>query len=87
MINLISLIVTPMETAYSRKIETQADNFAMEVTNDPVTNGLLEIKFVQSNLTPVDVKGFYKYMAYDHPTAKERIENSNRFALEHNITN
>lgn len=79
-VNIFNLITKPMETAYSRKIETQADEFAMEVTKDPITNGLLEIKFVESNLTPVDVKGFFKYMCYDHPTVKDRIENSNEFA-------
>lgn len=80
MFNIVSLVFTPIETAYSRKIETEADNFAMEVTKDPITNGLLEIRFVESNLTPVDVNGFYKYMCYDHPTVKDRIENSNEFA-------
>lgn len=78
--NFIMYIITPMDTAYSRKIETQADEFAMRVTEDPLTNGTLEIRFVESNLTPVDVKGLFKYMAYDHPTVKERIENSNKFA-------
>ncbi len=85
MVNIISYIITPIETAYSRKIETEADEFAMEVTKDPLTNGLLELRFIESNLTPVDVKGFFKYMAYDHPTVKERIENSNKFAAENNI--
>lgn len=87
MVNIISYIITPIETAYSRKIETEADEFAMEVTQDPLTNGLLELRFIESNLTPVDVKGFFKYMAYDHPTVKERIENSNKFAAENNIVN
>jgi STE24 endopeptidase len=77
--NLMTYIITPMENSYSRMIETQADEFAMEITEDPLTNGLLEVRFIESNLTPVDVKGFFKYMAYDHPTVKERIENSNRF--------
>ena len=79
-VNIMGYITRPMETAYSRSIETEADEFAMKVTNDPLTNGGLEIRFVESNLTPVDVDGFFKYMAYDHPTVKERIENSNKFA-------
>lgn len=79
-INAMTYITRPIETAYSRSIETDADEFAMKVTNDPLTNGALEIRFIESNLTPVDVNGFFKYMAYDHPTVKERIENSNEFA-------
>lgn len=79
-VNIMGYMTRPMETAYSRSIETEADEFAMKVTDDPLTNGALEIRFVESNLTPVDVDGFFKYMAYDHPTVKERIENSNKFA-------
>lgn len=80
--NILSILISPLETGYSRKIETQADNFAMEVTKDPVTNGMLELRFIESNLTPVDVNKFYKWMAYDHPTCKERIENSNKYIIE-----
>ena len=79
-VNIMGYMTRPMETAYSRSIETEADEFAMKVTDDPLTTGALEIRFVESNLTPVDVDGFFKYMAYDHPTVKERIENSNKFA-------
>jgi STE24 endopeptidase len=78
-LNIISILIAPVESAYSRKIEVEADEFAMKVTGDNLTNGLLELRFVESNLTPVDVKGLYKWLAYDHPTVKERIENSNNF--------
>lgn len=81
--NIMAILITPLETGYSRRIETQADEFAMEVTKDPITNGMLEIRFIESNLTPVDVNNIYKWMAYDHPTVRERIENSNKYTLEH----
>ena len=78
-LNLIGLLITPLDSAYSRKIEVDADIFAMELTDDGYTNGALEIRFIESNLTPVDVDGLYKWLAYDHPTVKERIELSNEF--------
>ncbi|MBD7911353.1 MULTISPECIES: M48 family metalloprotease [Clostridium] len=78
-INIISILIMPIESAYSRKAEVEADEFAMRITGDNLTNGLLELRFVESNLTPVDVNGLYKWLAYDHPTVKERIENSNNF--------
>ena len=78
-INIIGILISPMETAYSRKIEVEADTFAMEITNDGYTNGELEIKFIESKLTPVDVDPLIKWLAYDHPTCKERIELSNTF--------
>lgn len=75
--NVIALLSTPIETAYSRKNEIEADKFAIELTDDSYTNGALEIRFINSNLSPIDVKGLYKWLAYDHPTTRERIELSN----------
>lgn len=79
-LNIITLFITPIELAYSRKIETEADKFAIEKTGDYYTNGALEIKFIESNLSPVDVDKIYKYFACSHPTTKERIELSNSYA-------
>ncbi|MDS0524748.1 M48 family metallopeptidase [Clostridium sp. SHJSY1] len=78
-LSIISILTAPLETAISRKAEVEADEFAMKVTHDNLTNGLLELKFVESNLTPINVNSLYKWLAYDHPTVKERIENSNKF--------
>lgn len=77
LINIMSIIITPFETAYSRNNEIEADKYAIEITSDAKTNGDLEIKFINTNLTPVNPTGLYKWLAYDHPTAKERIELSN----------
>lgn len=79
LLSIISILSAPIETACSRKAEVEADEFAMKVTHDNITNGLLELRFVESNLTPIDVNSLYKWLAYDHPTVKERIENSNNF--------
>ena len=79
-LNLISIITTPIEMAYSRKVEVEADRFAIEKTGDYYTNGILEIKFIETNLSPVDVDKIYKLLVYSHPTTKERIELSNSYA-------
>jgi len=78
-LNLLLLVITPIQTAYSRNMEYAADQFAMEATNDGYTNGSLEIKFIQQNLSPIDVNPLYKWLVYDHPTVKDRIEQSNEF--------
>ena len=78
-LNLLLLVISPIQTAYSRKMEYAADQFAMEATNDGYTNGSLEIKFIQQNLSPIDVNSLYKWLVYDHPTVKDRIEHSNEF--------
>lgn len=78
-ISIISILITPFDTWFSRKIEIEADTFAIESTNDPYTNGLLEIRFINSNLTPIKVNKLYKWLNYDHPTVEERISLSNSF--------
>jgi STE24 endopeptidase len=78
-LNILFLAMSPIETAYSRNMEYDADEFAMEATNDGYTNGVLEIKFIQQNLSPIDVNSLYKWLVYDHPTVKDRIEHSNEF--------
>ncbi|MDD6794420.1 MAG: M48 family metalloprotease [Clostridiaceae bacterium] len=83
MINIISILSSPIETAYIRRQEYEADEYAMEMTMDPYTNGKLEVQFINTNLTPVDVNSVYKWLCYDHPTVKERIEHSNKFIEEH----
>ena len=76
-VNILLLLVTPIETAYSRKNEIEADKFAIELTNDSYTNGALEIRFINSNLSPIEVNGLYKWLNYDHPTVSDRINLSN----------
>lgn len=82
LINIVTLLLAPLDSAYSRKMEVEADVFAMELTKDGYTNGALEVKFINSNLTPVNPTGLYKWLAYDHPTVKERIELSNEFSIK-----
>ena len=76
-VNVMAILATPIETAYSRKNEIEADKFAINLTNDSYTNGALEIRFINSNLSPIDINGLYKWLASDHPTTRERIELSN----------
>lgn len=78
-INIFSIICTPLDNWYSRKIEIEADTFAIELTEDPYTSGIIEVEFINSNLIPTDVNKLYKWFAYDHPTVKERIELSNKY--------
>lgn len=76
---LLSIFLQPVSNAYSRKVEMDADKFAIELTHDNLTNGILEVRFMQSNLSMDDVNWIFKLWIYDHPTPKERIEMSNSY--------
>lgn len=76
---IISMLVSPISLYYSRKVEIEADRFAIEATNDNLTNGILELRFMETNLSPYNVDEWYKILRFDHPTTKERIELSNSY--------
>ncbi|MEQ8154401.1 MAG: M48 family metalloprotease [Clostridiaceae bacterium] len=76
----IGMLLNPISLYYSRKAEIEADKFAIEATKDNLTNGILEIRFMESNLSPYDVDYWYKVLRYDHPTTKERIDLSNSYS-------
>jgi STE24 endopeptidase len=73
------MVTSPISLYYSRKIEIEADKFAIEATNDNLTNGILELRFMETNLSPYNVDEWYKILRFDHPTAKERIDLSNSY--------
>lgn len=76
---ILNLLSSPVENWFSRKNEIDADKFAIELTKDNLTNGILEVRFMESNLSVLNVNKFYKWMVYSHPTVKERIELSNNY--------
>jgi STE24 endopeptidase len=76
---ILSTLSDPLTNWYSRKIEMDADKFAIELTHDNLTNAKLEARFMETNLSMDDVNPIYKFWIYDHPTPKERIEMSNDY--------
>ncbi|MDD7793233.1 M48 family metallopeptidase [Clostridium sp. 'White wine YQ'] len=76
---LIGMVLNPVSLYYSRKVELDADKFAIQITKDNLTNGILELKFMETNLSPYDVDEWYKLLRFDHPTAKERIDLANSY--------
>lgn len=78
-INVYAFIATPIENAYSRHIELEADRFAIELTKDNVANATTEIKFLETNLSIPKPGLLYKLWNYDHPTVEERITFSNEY--------
>lgn len=57
----------------SREIEASADDFALELTNDP--RGLIDLqtRLARSNVTDPDAPGLYRAIFATHPSTLERI--------------
>lgn len=78
-IGILSFSMTPIENYYSRIMEIQADKFAIELTKDNNTNAILEVKFMETNLSMDEVSPIFKWLVFTHPSVRERIEMSNSY--------
>lgn len=75
----ISFMTAPIDNAVSRKMEMDADKFAIECTNNNLTNGKLQAKLMETNLQVPSVDILTKLWEYDHPTTEERINMANNY--------
>jgi len=78
-INIYSFLGSPVENAYSRHIELEADKFALELTKDNYASATSEIRFLDENLSIPKPDFWYIIWNCDHPTAAERIELANEY--------
>jgi STE24 endopeptidase len=64
----------PVQNAFSRAFERQADLEAIRLTGDPRAIVSLEQNLAKANLADVDPHPFVKFVLYTHPPVMERIE-------------
>lgn len=70
---LLEVATLPLTAAFSRRLERQADRFALEMTHDP---GAFEAAFrrlAKANLSDLDPPRFVYAFLFTHPTPVERL--------------
>ena len=72
--SLFSFVSLPVQNAFSRAFERQADLEAIRLTGDPRAIVSLEQNLAKANLADVDPHPFVKFVLYTHPPVMERIE-------------
>ena len=70
----LSFIFMPIQNAYSRKLERQADDFAISITGKAGAFISSMEKLAKINLALLTPPKIIKYMFYSHPPISERIE-------------
>ena len=68
-----SILALPFENTISRYAESQADHFALTVSQNPSAMIQLFEQFAVQNLSPVDAPEWEKFIFYTHPSIAERI--------------
>ncbi|MDP8260224.1 MAG: M48 family metallopeptidase [Candidatus Gygaella obscura] len=80
---IISLVAMPLQNAYSRKLEREADAFALNATNDKDSFISLMEKLGQQNLSDKNPNRLIEFLLYDHPSIASRIKLAKNYFNEY----
>lgn len=78
--SVLQLLAMPLETALSRRWETAADRFSLELTGDREVFERSHRELAVANLSDLDPPRLLYLWAFTHPTPPERIGNARRWA-------
>ncbi len=77
--SVLAFLFSPVYSSFSRHIEHQADQFALELTHLNEAAATSEVKFAEDSKVDPRPNRFIEFWRYSHPAAQRRIE----FALEY----
>ncbi|HEX5939876.1 MAG TPA: M48 family metallopeptidase [Dehalococcoidia bacterium] len=75
----VGLVLRPLENAYSRSIESNADRYALEKTQMPSQFITMMTKLTDQNLSEADPGWLSKVWFYSHPPYSERVAMAERY--------
>ena len=76
---LVGFLILPMQNWFSRKLEKEADIFALKTTRNKKAFISLMKKLAKKNLADPDPSKLVKILFYTHPPVKERIKMAENF--------
>jgi len=79
------LIVMPLSNGYSRAIEYQADEYALQATQkvEPFKSAMTRL--ANQNLSDVEPSPLIEFLLHDHPSIRKRLQHANDFAAHHGL--
>ncbi len=77
---VVSLLLTPLQSAASRRYEAEADWVALNTTHDPAAMEALMRRFTVKVRSDPDPPGWFHTLFDDHPSGLERVEMARAFA-------
>ncbi|MDP1854306.1 MAG: M48 family metalloprotease [Candidatus Omnitrophota bacterium] len=78
-LSIVSLFILPFQNGYSRRRESFADLFALELTNDPLSFISMMKKLGEKNLADFSPNRIIEFLLYAHPPIEKRIRQAERF--------
>ena len=79
------LIVMPLSNGYSRAIEYQADEYALQATQkvEPFKSAMTRL--ANQNLSDIEPSPLIEFLLYDHPSIRKRLQHADKFAGRHGL--
>jgi STE24 endopeptidase len=78
----VLVLLTPVQSAFSRRLEREADWVALQTTRQPAAAQRLFARFTREALAQPRPPGWAKLLE-DHPSVMERIELAEAWAARH----
>jgi STE24 endopeptidase len=85
-LSAVALLAMPMVNGFSRHVERQADQYALEMTRDPAGLESAMRKLTDQNLSEAAPHPAVEFLLYDHPATAKRIAHARSFATQHGLT-
>jgi STE24 endopeptidase len=76
---VFSLIVMPIGNTYSRLIEYQADEYALQVTRNATAFKSAMTRLANQNLAELEPSPIFEFLFYDHPSIGKRLKHADEF--------
>jgi STE24 endopeptidase len=83
---IFGLLIMPLSNSYSRRIEYQADEYALESTRNIASFKSAMIRLANQNLAEIEPSPVVEAIFYSHPSIKKRLEHADEYAARHGST-
>jgi STE24 endopeptidase len=87
LMGLYGLIVMPIGNSYTRHVEYQADEYALETTRKVEAFKSAMTRLANQNLADADPSPLVEFLFLDHPSIKNRLRHADTFAQKHGLVN
>jgi STE24 endopeptidase len=86
LLGVFGLLVLPLQNGFSRRVERQADVYALETSRNPAAFIGAMTRLANQNLSELDPPPLVEFLLHNHPATGKRIALGHRFAAEHGMS-
>ncbi len=86
LLGIFGLLVLPLQNGFSRRVERQADIYALETTRNPAAFIAAMTRLANQNLAELDPSPVVEFLLHNHPSTGKRIALGRRFATDNGLS-